>query len=95
MSDNGKIEGTEVAREPMVRGSTFQYWDLYKSGPVKTISTTTFLAENPGYESEYTKCYNACMTTGCKLVDHVWTDPKGKKYKSVLECYQWYAEGKL
>lgn len=79
----------------MERPSTFQWWVMEESGEVKDIPVEQFEKERPEYESDYMTAYNACKTTGCKIIDGAWYDPKGIIYENVFECYQGYAEGRV
>lgn len=76
------------------RPSTFQWWVREESSEVKEIPIEQFLKENPGYESGYTRAYNACKTLGCSVSNGVWSDPEGGRYDNVFECYSLYVERK-
>ena len=77
------------------RPSTFQGWVVEESSDVKKISVEQFLEENPGYESGYTQAYNACMTAGCSRTPDGWSDPNGRVYENVFDCFTQYARSKV
>ena len=80
-------DSNKKAREAMERPSTHQGWVMEPSGPVKDVPIEQFLAENPGYESGYTRAFNYCKTKGCTVSKGVWKDKKGRSYDNVFECY--------
>ena len=73
----------------MSRPSSSNWWLQEESGPVKSVSVTQFLKENPGYTSEYTQIYNIILSLGCTLKEGSWYAPDGRRFDNVYETFDY------